>query len=49
MCTVASQIIETEMKIEQAQDAHVPDAEIDMLRKELATLEEKFEESGNDL
>jgi len=49
MCTIASQIIEVEMKIEQAQNAHVPAAEIDILKRELEELENQFEEKGNDL
>jgi hypothetical protein len=48
MCTVATQIIETEMRIEQAQNNHVPQEEIDILRRELKELEEKFEEFGNE-
>lgn len=49
MCTIASQIIEVEMKIEQAQHNHAPQGEIDVLRHELEALEKQFEEKGNDL
>ena len=47
MCTIASRILEVEMKLEQARNAEVPQPEIDELVRELKELEKEFEAEEN--